>query len=181
MRERQCSSLKAPKGRAALEAAAGVTWHCFHCSILHPPGQACWRGPETPALLAWVALIALPPLPARVANSSLPCCCYRSHSWFPQELLLVQKAQASYVFACSWTIIPCTTEILLYLVVGYTPLDIIVLKIRASAQTTSRLETWKRYFEGILNVTKNHERCLRSHCWFLKRLKHLISILVSNY
>lgn len=97
--------------RSGSRGGLAVLSQVFSCSLLHQPGQICQWAPGIPELLMWDAPTALPPLTPYIANSPLPPCCYRSCSWLPQELLVVQKIQVCYVLACAWTFIPYTTKL----------------------------------------------------------------------
>jgi len=99
------SSRRSSRGDPAVLSQA------FPCSLLHQPGQVCQWAPGTPELRVWDVSTALPPLTACIANRPLPRCYYRTCSWLPWELHVVQKIQVSYALTCVSTITPCTMEL----------------------------------------------------------------------
>lgn len=100
--------------RTSSRGKLAVLSQAFPCSLSHRPGQVCQQASGTPAVVVWAALTAFPPLTAGSGCSQQPLALLPLQKlqltssgviWCPK------KIQVSYLLACPWTIIPCTTEL----------------------------------------------------------------------
>lgn len=112
----------------------------------------------------------------------MPHCRYRSCSWLPQELLVVQNIQVSYVLTREQTSTPCTTD---HQPLASSGVDVTWHNSMQNQSTcTANLKGWgyvNIILEGTINYIKIHAKFLRSHSWLLKKLNHFVSIPVSCY
>lgn len=121
--------------RSSSRSDLAVLSQAFPCSLFHRPGQACQWAPGTPALLVKDAPSALPPLTAHVADNPMPHCHCRSCSWNYFRSYLWSKTYKSVMSShVNELLFPAQRIFNLHLVVELMPLNIIVCKIRASAQ-----------------------------------------------